>query len=475
MTTTDVRDQYRSALSRYGEVVAFELTGLDRTGVPVTSCSLIGRESGRFEHHGNGYGATVEAAEISGLGELAEGVLAARQVRALGTEAIAGSFRELLAAQGADRVVDPRILVLPAGSPWTEDMPLTWLPVRRVRTDETVYVPAEFVANETGDFAGDTPLVQPITNGLGAGLDPVRPITHGLGELLQRHTNGLRFRALDRLSPVIDPAGLPPRVAALVDRLRAVGITAVLKHAATDLGVVSIYAAGLDDDPPSRIMLTANGEAAHPDAETSAVKALLEYANSRARKAFCFGSRDAARTVAPADYWQRFIPSAGEARATAEMQRWAALSTDELRALTAPDTSRSVTWASIVPGTAPPADQPALLAHLLTALAEHDVLTTAIDIDGVVVAKTVVPGLEVETLSYGRIGEFGVRSALAADLDLVRVQDGPSESHPDRVVLTTEAQERLGGPVWFSWAAVERIVGPRYPMYREPPRHSVQV
>jgi ribosomal protein S12 methylthiotransferase accessory factor len=96
-------------------------------------------------------------------------------------------------------------------------------------------------------------------------------------------------------------------------------------------------------------------------------------------------------------------------------------------------------------------------------------------VDGVVAAKVVVTGLEVETRSYGRIGELGVLDALAGDLDLVRVQPSPSGSHVHRVVLTAEAEERLGGPAWYSYDVAARLVGPLYPLYREPPRHSVAV
>ena len=91
------------------------------------------------------------------------------------------------------------------------------------------------------------------------------------------------------------------------------------------------------------------------------------------------------------------------------------------------------------------------------------------------VAKTVVAGLDVETLSYGRIGELGVRTALEAELDLVRVQPAPTESHGARVHLTAEAEERIGGQAWYSYAVAQAIVGPLYPLYREPPRHSVEV
>ena len=75
MSARDVIDQYETVLSRFGEVVEFDISGLDRLGIQVTSCSLA--VDGRFRHHGNGYGTTDEAARVSGLGELAEGVVSA--------------------------------------------------------------------------------------------------------------------------------------------------------------------------------------------------------------------------------------------------------------------------------------------------------------------------------------------------------------------------------------------------------------
>jgi ribosomal protein S12 methylthiotransferase accessory factor len=68
-----------------------------------------------------------------------------------------------------------------------------------------------------------------------------------------------------------------------------------------------------------------------------------------------------------------------------------------------------------------------------------------------------------------------VRDALAGDLDLVRIQADPSGTHTARVMLTPEAEQRLGGPAWYSYAVAGEIVGPLYPLYREPPRHSVEV
>jgi YcaO-like protein with predicted kinase domain len=475
VSLTAVIDQYEAVLSGFGKVIDFDISALDRLQIPVTSCSLA--VDGRFAHHGNGYGLTDEAAQVSGLGELAEGVLSAVGLAQRQAQRRWACYADLVAAEGRDRVADPRTLGLPAGSAYTGSMPLVWLPVTRVRTGETVWLPEEFVASEPGEVTSPSRLITPITNGLGAGLDDDRALTHGLLEVLQRHTNGLRFRALDRRSPVIDPETLPDGLRSLVERFAAVGIRPVLKHAATGLGVTSTYAMGVDPSPAAGIRVTAGGEAASPSAEVSLTKALLEYANSRSRKAFCFGDRDSARRITPDGYWDYLGEVApGEPRAHTAMSAWRDLGTERLRTLTAPDQSATVTYADII-GPGAPEGQVELREHLLDALSqgdiEHDVLVARTEVDGVVAAKVVVTGLEVEILSYGRIGELGVQDALAGDLDLVRVQPEPTGTHVHRVALTPEAEERLGGPAWYSYDVASRIIGPLYPLYREPPRHSV--
>ena len=464
---------YADVLRTSGEIVDLDISVLDRLGVPVTTCSLLA--DGRFLAHGNGYGVEPDAAHLSGLGELAEGVLSAQALEGLGPRARQGSYAELRAREGGHRVADPRTLCLPAGSPYTETMPRTWVPLQRVRTGEEVWVPIELVASEARELpTGYDPLLPPISNGLGAGLDPVRPLTHALLEILQRHTNGLRFRALDRRSPEIARDGLPASVSTLVARLEQSGVELVLKHAGTALGVCSTYVMGVDPTPGSKIQVTACGEAAHPSAEVSLTKAVLEYANSRVRKTFAFGPPAPARSLVPDRYWAA-LGSADEDRATLAMRAWRDLSTGDLRTLTAPDRRRTVGYDAITTGPGSPATQPELLEHLLTALGEHDVLAATRTDGAVSVAKVVVPGLEVETLSHGRIGEINAHDLLGTDLDLVRRQDGPSPTHPDRVVLTPAAEERLGGPLWYSYATAERVVGPLYPLYREPARHSVSV
>ena len=96
--------------------------------------------------------------------------------------------------------MDPISGCLPAGSSYTPEMELEWVEARRHPDGETVLVPVEFVATrgaDLGDYKARS-CIAPITNGLGAGLDPERALAHAVLELLQRDGNGVAFRALDR-------------------------------------------------------------------------------------------------------------------------------------------------------------------------------------------------------------------------------------------------------------------------------------
>ncbi len=469
----DAEQTYRETLGGLGTIVDFDLSGLDRLGVPVTSCSLA--VDGRLVHHGNGYGATERDAILSGLGELAEGVVPELALRRAEYEVATRS--ELVRRLGDDGVIDPRRLCLPAGCDYDDDQRLTWVALRRLRDEASVLVPMEFLASEPDELPTGGPaarsLIVPITNGLGAGFDPQRAIGHGIGEIVQRHTNGLRFRALDSRSPVLDPAGLPASVTALLARFAEADIAVSIKHAGTAYGMFSCYAVGLDTELDDPIRLTACGEAADPSPERAMIKAVLEYANSRARKAFCFGANPAIATTAPAAYWQQLPQADGETRAVEAMQSWADRPAEELRRLTEPDLGRQVSPAEVAPPVVRPDADP--LGWQLGQLNGHDVLSGVHRVGEVWAAKTVITELEVETLSYGRIGETNARACIEADLGLVLVGPTGTERHPDRISLTPEAEERLGGPAWFSPARAAEIVGPLYPLYREPPRHAVSV
>ncbi len=80
-----------------------------------------------------------------------------------------------------------------------------------------------------------------------------------------------------------------------------------------------------------------------------------------------------------------------------------------------------------------------------------------------------MPGLEVETMSYYRIGERNTKKLLDRDHPLITFGTESETLRPVR--LTPEALERFGGQPLFDVALAERIVGRHYPLYREPESH----
>ena len=470
----DVVAAYRAALP--GEVEETDLSAFDRTGAAVRTVALLISPGG----NGVGYGPDTEAARTSAYGELVEWTRShAVLSRSVPREA---SYAALLAT--GEPVQDPRTLCLEAGSDYDEDRPLRWLQAQRLRDDAPVWVPVELLASRPVDLAPGPRLTTVITNGLGAGLDLDRALSHALLELLQRDGNGLVFRALDR-GVVVDLAGLQDRAALdALARLRAAGVEPLVKLASTELGLANVYAVGVDPAPDEAISATACGEACHPDREVAVRKALLELCSSRARKAFAHGSLDRVRALAGAGYLDRYLATlpAGavvreEPRALQSMARWLALPAGELAALLRDSVlaQRSTVALRDLPTTTGLATTTALRDDVVSRLhgADLDVLVLDLSGDGVHVAKAVVPGLEVETMSYGRIGERGVRRALELGLPFVRV--GADPGGWSQVHLTEAAREGLGGPAWLDRAAVEAAVGALYPLYREPARHLAQL
>lgn len=464
-----------------GTVDEFAIEGLDVLDVPLHS-AVLPTSADHPGGSGLGYGATREEARTGALGEMAEMALSLRAHQGVRREQ--GSYAEMARRHGRDRVADPRALCLEAGSAYDDDRPLQWLPMTRQRDGETVLVPAELVASAPDDLPGAPPpggwLTTVITNGQGAAFDPERAVAHALLEVLQRDGNATSFRAMDR-GVVVDLDGLrDPDALALLDRLDAACIDVVVKLASTDFGVVDVYAVGCSSDlsEPVPVMATACGEAAHPDRDTAVRKALHEFASARSRKAFMHGPFDAVLPATPPGYlehWRGGHPPerlVEEDRALEGMLAWTRMGTGALV-----DQLQDSVFSRR--GTVALTDLPTwsgddLAATVLGSVhaAGHDVLVELQpSVGDAVAAKVLVPGLEVETMSYGRIGERGVRRLLERGDPLVAVGDDPGGWA--RVHLTTGAEERLGGPAWFDRAGADRRVGALYPLYREPGRHAV--
>ncbi|MER6691761.1 YcaO-like family protein [Streptomyces minutiscleroticus] len=474
---------YRDALAP-GEQQDFDIGAADRTGLPVVSADHL--DTAGVRKGACGYGADSAQARVGAYGELAEEVLLARHLAR--TPRRRASYAELVRERGRDRVADPVELVLPAGADYGPDRPLEWVPARRLRTGEEVLVPAEFAAACGSDLPGGPPpdgwLTTPVTNGLGAGDTLERALSHALLEILQRDGNATAHRAMDE-GVVIEPDEVTdPVTRSVLDRLRDAGVEVLPKLASTQFGLADVHVVGSETDgaaegSPTPLTLTACGEAAHPDREAALRKALSEYVSSRARKVFFHGPLAAAARIAPPGYMERELSAplaAQEPRALRAMTAWAALDTARLRELLEPTvlSRRSTVPFSALP-TVPPGsldDPAALLDDLLRRLADFDVLVVATGGPGAHAVKVLVPGMEVETMSYARIGERGVRRLSERERPLAGV--GPLPHSGARPVhLTAEARARLGGPAWFDVDAARETVGALYPLYREPDRHAV--
>jgi len=469
-----------------GEIVAYALTPLDTIGIPVWVVALFPEDPvlDGIMPYGVGYGETDGQAVLGALGEIAEMVFPTLSLSA--RTKTRGSYHELVGVLGAAAVVDPMTLCLPAGSPVDRDTVLEWVEARRWADGSTVLVPIDLAAYSAKELSpGYQPFTTIISNGMGAGPDLEWAVGHGLLELLQRDGNGLLFRALDQGVLLDLPDDIPASTQALLAKFQAAGIEVMPKFATDEFGIANLYCVGRERDgyePTASIMLTGCGEAAHPDRGQALDKALCEFAASRVRKAFAHGPAVLAERVAPPNYVARFMARAGAAakssdpRALTAMREWSRASSADLRHWLA-DTVHAVRSHKAF-DTLPCADVPS--GHTRSEFVLDAVLGQGFDVLYVdmsppdaplATVKVIVPGLEVETMSYARIGERNARKLLQRDTGLVGFGECTGQRLPIR--LTAEAIGRLGGVPWFDISRAAQIVGPLYPLYREPEAHHL--
>ena len=477
----DVAKAFRESMPTHGHVSAFRIDMLDRIGIPVMQANLILPDEPATI--GYGYGFTPIEAEVGALGELCEEVHVHGWLKRAGR--ILGSYAELVRQHGIAGVVDPLTLCLPAGSPYAADMPLSWVTAHRL-SGEPVLVPREWVAAYAYQLGDDKArLITPITNGLGAGFDLPHAIAHGLMELLQRDGNVVTYRALDQGVAVELDALEEPDVAALLDHLRDLGIAVKVKLACTDFGIPNLYVVGDDQGEPTvQIQVTSCGEASHPDRARTLRKALLEFCGSRSRKAATHGPIDAITAALPRDYVERQMAVAmleeEEDRALDAMAEWVGQDATELRrrlsgSVFAERIRVRLSDLPTVPAGAvtESSERLRLLTERLAAEGLEPLVVNCSPARGPVkVVKTIVPGLESETMSYHRIGWRGVRRLRARHDPLLL--DAPRNG-ARRVRLTPADEARAGGPAWFDARLADQLVGMLYPLYRESGPFSAQL
>ena len=287
--------------------------------------------------------------------------------------------------------------------------------------------------------------------------------------------------------------GLPRDTRDLLGRLQDAGLDVVVKLANTQFGLTNVYVQGPPrGDRPGDfpLLLTAAGEACDPDPARAVRKAVLEFVAARSRKLFMHGPLAEVERLTPPGYLDRFVerfkPEGEERRGLDAMTAWVTSDPAELRALFERrvfPVHETVPFADLPgAGAALPDDPPARFTLLLDRLAggypgggDFDPLVFDASPPGgeVFAVKVLVPGLEVEQMSYRRLGERGVRDLTDRGVDWVGIGDVPAGAL--RLPLTPDAEARLGGPAWLDPARQDAAVGALYPLYREPNTHAVQL
>lgn len=473
---------YREAMPP-GRLTQFDIGPLDRLGMTVEVAAFTNAEG--YVNDGFGYGATPAEAMVGALGEISETAHVDAALRRAPVEI--ATVDEMRARHGREAVLDPLTLCLPAGSDTAPARRIAWIGVKRWGDGAPGMAPLECIATDPGQHRrraeGLAPLFRPITCGLGAGVSLEQALAHGVLELLQRDGNCTTFRAMDQ-GVEIDLDGVSdPGIAGLIARFGRAGVSVRAKLASTEFGLTNLYVIGSDRSGGFPLIQTACGEAVHANAERALRKALLEFAAARCRKTFMHGPLAPIARLAPDGYLERYRAAfdlgSEEPRALDEMLAWVGMGAPALRALLAEHVFSerqrvrlgdlpSVSDGAVVSPRDRLADLGARLGGAGMALWYFDASPGT---SGPRVIKAVVPGLEGETLSYRRLGVRGAERLLARGVAFVSQTKTPGAL---RAALTTEAEARLGGPVWLDPEALDAIVGRAYPLYREPSSHAVQ-
>ncbi len=463
-----------------GQTIEFALTPLDVTGVPVWTVTRWQPDGEML--NGIGYGLTDDRARVGGWAELLEQAAGHATIPHLPRRT--ATFNQLRADGVA--ALDPLALRLPAGSSYHHGQPVVWVPARRLDVTapglagETVLVPVEAAATHNFDCrlpAGMAPLYQCISNGSGAGDTLERALDHAMLELVQRDGNSAGYRACDRGIRIDLDDVRHPTTRSLLDRLDHAGIDVTVKLADTNLGMTNLYVVGRDrGDPPHPICLTACGEAAHPDREQALLKALTEFCASRVRKLYTHGPLAVQQHLFPPGYLERFTADPAtveESRSFTAVAEWMACSADEVKRRLDPTIYRvesAVTFGDLP--TVPFGSADAIPDQLRVVADRYaaeglDVFWVDLSPPGSPcrAVKVISPQMEVETVTYHRVGPRNLRRLTDRGYDFVGYGEPVAGAVPVPMTDGTRA--------WLHPGRTDALLGPLYGLYREPDIHAI--
>jgi YcaO-like protein with predicted kinase domain len=356
----------RPWLGNMGITRVANVTGLDRTGIPVV---MVCRPNSRSVTVSQGKGITLDAAKASGVMEAVEAWHAERVMRPL----MLASFEEMRSTQ---RVVDVAALPQAADSRFTAELPLLWIEGQDLLGGQPAWVPYELVsANYTLPLPPGSGCFQANTNGLASGNHWLEAASHALCELVERDANTLwKHRPQEQAHRVLDPGSVDdPDCVEVLARLADAGLRARIWDTTSDVGIASFVCllVGPEEDKADPEF----GAGCHPDRHIALLRALTEAA--QARTTFIAGARD--------DYFAHLYgaPERGRRRALCE------------RLLEPPAQERRFTDVPTFESPSLEGDLRWILARLRSAgLAQAVAVDLSRESIGIPVVRMIVPGLE---------------------------------------------------------------------------------
>jgi YcaO-like protein with predicted kinase domain len=276
-------------LTTFGITRVANLTGLDRTGIPVVMvCRPNARSSAVF--HGKGF--DIGAAKASGLMEAIETWHAENMRLPL-------RFGRLAELRSALTMVDVDGLPSTQGPQFDQFMPMLWVEGRDIMNDVAVWLPFEIVhANSTISGPPASGCFAASTNGLASGNHILEAVSHALCELIERDATSLwRHRRRDEqdrrrldLGTVNDQS-----CRAILEKLSRVEIDVAVWDVTTDVGVSTFYCVVVDRTGDGGHVGV--GAGCHPKREIALLRSVTEAA--QVRTTYIVGSRE---DIDDADY-----------------------------------------------------------------------------------------------------------------------------------------------------------------------------
>jgi YcaO-like protein with predicted kinase domain len=289
LTSDDAIARVMAHKRAFGITRVANLTGLDRTGVPVV---MVCRPNARSSAVFNGKGVDVAGAKASGLMEAAE-TWHAENVR------LPLQFASFADLDGRLNLVDVEGLPRMPRARLDRHAPILWVEGRNLMDELAISAPFEIVHADyrvsgpptSGCFAMST-------NGLASGASFSEAVRHGLCEFIERDATSLwRQRSAGEqdagrlnLATIDDPTSL-----AILDRLAGAELDVAIWDITTDVGAATFQCYVVERTGETGHIGV--GAACHPRRETALMRAILEAA--QVRTTYIIGSRE---DIEPADY-----------------------------------------------------------------------------------------------------------------------------------------------------------------------------